>query len=505
VIPDTGQSPDAPPESTYDGRALSTTNSKTERATRLPAALVYGLSVPVLSAIVVATAVFGLGVRTSYGSGIDPGLGSQVQRDFLADQDAEAAALSKADPRALSNRLTGNALQDVSQQVSDETAAGLPPTVSFQPTSLTVLRAQDPTDLSLLIEVQEDGTKNIIHAAGPDSAPTQQSVNFHGDFWLRQDSSGRYLIADQSIQDQPSSFLPTLALVAAGLAWIGLAALLVLRRRSRGGPIPTLLGPFAAAPTAEVAPVASEPDVQPTRPPPEVLIRTFGGLELHQGGKELAAALKLRPVTAFIWLRLLLAAVRDGNARLSRDELGKQASPGLDRETQLKRMRNVIHQGLRELPPALSQRIQVEPQLMSFRLDGCEIDAITLLAVCAECAGRSSLSAAQTVRARAVLQASQGVFLPEFESIEDIATDRHPTCTDLIRAQRELLSAKRLELSLVLAASYLTNARPAEAIAVLEPAFQERPERGDLRARLAAAYRAAGRQAEASALEAELA
>jgi predicted Zn-dependent protease len=58
-------------------------------------------------------------------------------------------------------------------------------------------------------------------------------------------------------------------------------------------------------------------------------------------------------------------------------------------------------------------------------------------------------------------------------------------------------------LILLLADSYLATSRPAEAIAVLEPAFQEQPERDDLRARLAAAYSRAGRKPEAASLEAK--
>jgi len=58
-------------------------------------------------------------------------------------------------------------------------------------------------------------------------------------------------------------------------------------------------------------------------------------------------------------------------------------------------------------------------------------------------------------------------------------------------------------LILLLADSYLANSRPAEAIAILEPAFQEQSERDDLRARLAAAYSRAGRKPEAASLGAK--
>jgi len=462
---------------------------------------VYGLSALILVVVIGATAAFALGVRTTFGTGIAPGLGKQIERDFLADQDAEAAALSSGDPGPIGGRLTGNALVDVSQQISDQSAAGPVPSVSFQPASLTIVRAQDPTDPSLVIEVIEDGTKSVTSAAGPNAAPTQQAIAFHGEFWLRQDSSGRYLIADQDIQNQPASNLGALALVAVAVAWVAMAAWLVARRRERAIPAPagTALPEITAA--ALEAPVDDPPLEAETGSPARVVIRTFGGLQVHEDGRDWAAALRSRSVTAFVWLRLLVAAIRDPNARPSRDELGREASPRHDRETQLKQIRNVVSQGLRELPLALSDRILVEPQVMSFRLESCEVDAINLLRLCAECAGRSFLAPAQTARARRAVDASAGVFLPEFESVEDLATDRHPTCTGLIRELRELLAAKRLDLILRLADSYMATDRPAETIAILEPAFQEQPERGDLRARLVAAYSRAGRSAEAAALE----
>jgi len=462
--------------------------------------LVVGLSALFLAAVIVATAVLGLGLRTTYGSGIDSRLGSQLQLDFLFDQDAEAGALSKGDPSLLSGRLTGNALQDVSQRIS--ATSGSPPTRSFQAGSLNILKAQDPIDPTLVIEVQEDGTETVTSSAGPDSAPTEQSIGFHGDYWMRKDASGRYLIADQKIQNLPTSNLPAIALIAAATAWIAVAAsLAVVRRRARPTPMAAATG-LAAAVSATLG---AKPGYEPIDPlpasTPEVLVRTFAGLHVHNDGKDWAAALSARPVTAFVWLRLLVAAIRDPLARPTREDLGRQASPGLDRETQLKRLRNVIYQGLRELPPALSGRILVETQTMSFKLEGCAVDAIDLLNVSAEYAGRRRLSDSQSARARRVLDASQGPFLPEFESVEDLATDHHPTCTVLIQEIRELLTTKRIELTILVADSLISGHQPDQAIALLERAHRERPERADLRARLAAAYQSAGREAEAAAIQ----
>jgi predicted Zn-dependent protease len=142
------------------------------------------------------------------------------------------------------------------------------------------------------------------------------------------------------------------------------------------------------------------------------------------------------------------------------------------------------------------------PESMSFRLDDCEVDAIELIAMSAAASARRALSPTEAARVQRMLSACQGIFLPEFESIEDLATDRHPSCTELIHELRDSLTNKRVDLALLLSDIYLGAGRPAEAIAVLEPAVNNRRERKDLADRLASAYRGAGREAEAKALEA---
>lgn len=480
---------------------MSTESKPSAPPRRLPVVLVVGFSILFLAGVIWATAALGLGVRTSYGSGIDPVLGARIQRDFLADQDAEANALSKVDPSLVSGHLTGNALQDVGQRISSSSAAGMPPTVSFQASVLNILGAQDPIDPTLVLQVHEEGTQTLTSSTS-NAAPSDQTVSFQGDFWMRSDASGRYLIADQKIQNLPSSPAGGIALIAVAVVWVGLAAILVLvRRQAHPTPVPVASGLSAAvSAVVDEAPAYGPSEVQPS-PSAEVSVRTFGGLQVHQDGKDWAGALAARPVTAFVWLRLLAAAVRDPLARPLREQIGREASPGLDRETQLKRLRNVIYQGLRELPPTLSGRIAVEPQVMSFKLEGCEVDAASLLAVGAEYAGRKLLTDPQIARAQRVLDSSTGAFLPEFESIEDLATDRHPTCTELIRDLRELLTTKRVELAILIADSYVATHRSGQAVAVLERVFKERPERGDLRARLATAYHDAGRDADAAAIQ----
>lgn len=473
----------------------------TQERQRPSSAFVVGFSAAVLAVAIWTAAALAtnlLGVPTGYGNGIDSKLGAQVVRDFLADQDAEAAALSSADPGPLGGHLTDSALVDVSQEITAEGPAGPPPQVTFQPSRLTVLRAADPTDASLTIKVEEEGTKTAVSSGGQSAAPTERTFSFQADFWLRADSRGHYTIADQNFQIQPSSPLSTIALIATALIAVVLAGTLAWRQR--GSRLPLAPAPGRQPVTTHVLPATTAP-VESAEHAAEVVIRTFGGLQIQHAGKNWAQSVLSRPVTGFVWLRLLVAAIRDPSAPPARDELARQVTPGLSREVQLKRLRNTIAKGLPELPPALKDRIVVEPDAMAFRLDGCEVDAVELLRISAEAGSRDSLPAALLSRAQGAFDASSGVFLPEFEKVEDLATDRRPTCTELIAQVREHLSAKRLQLALLLADTYLAEQRPLQAIAVLEPAHRERDDRQDLAKRLVSAYRQVGREAEAKLLD----
>lgn len=502
-----GAWPDAERRS-YDCRALTTQRPTTRAAPKLPAGAVIAISAAIVAGLIVAVSALAttlLGVPTTYGDGVDSRLGAQVARDFLADQDAEANALSCGDQSLLGGRLSDSALGDVIQQISNQSASATPPKVSFQPASLTILRAADPADPSLTIEVREDGTKSVVTNNGPDQAPSEQSIDFHGDFWMRVPSGSHYAIADQHIQTVANSPLPTLGLVAAAALFVGLALLLVLRQRRMR---PT----FERVPAAQQTPASAQIEIsvdsetpEPAGQPADMVVSTFGGLHVREAGRDWAQALMSRPVTGFVWLRLLVAAIRDPAAPPRRDDVARQVSPGLSRDVQLKRLRNVVAKGLREMPPVLRDRILVQPEVMSFTLEGCEVDAIELLKVSREFDGRQELSANQAAQVQGILSTCQGAFLPEFETIEDLATDRHPTCTELIRELRETLISKRVELSVLLADAYLRTGQPARAVGVLEPAVSDRPQRKDLADYLATAYRGAGREAEANALNARFA
>jgi len=487
---------------------LATQKTLREATSRLSPGPVIVASTAILAVLIVAVSALGttlLGVPTSYGNGVDSALGARVTHDFLSDQDAEANALSTGDQSLLGGHLSDSALSDVIQQMNSQPPSSTPPKVSFQPASLTILRASDPADASLTIEVQEEGTKSVVTNNGPDQAPSEQAISFHGDFWLRNPSGGHYTIADQHIQTLANSPLPASALVVVAVLAVGLAWLLFLRQRR----LRLALTPLAPLQPGAPAPRINLPRATETSElidePAEVVVSTFGGLHVRQGGRDWAQALMSRSVSGFVWLRLLVAAIRDPDAPPSRDELAREANPRVSRDVQLKRLRNVINRGLRDMPAALRDRVAVQPEVVSFKLEGCEVDAIELLQLSSKTAGHRELSPTETTRIQRALAACQGVFLPEFETVEDLATDHHPTCTELIREIREMLINRRADLSLLLGDTYLRAGQAALAITILEPPVGDRPQRKDLADRLAAAYRGAGREAEAKAVEARFA
>ncbi len=312
-----------------------------------------------------------------------------------------------------------------------------------------------------------------------------------------------------NFQALPSSPLAAIATIAAALLAVGLATVLFVRQRQLLTAIPR--APDARPSTASTMPapiskpMEADALAEPAGPEPAMFVSTFGGFHVRAAGKDWAPDIMSRSVTGFVWLRLLVATILDPKARPGRDEVAQQASPRGSRATQLKRLRNVTSRGLKELPGPLGGRIVVEPETLSFDLDGCAVDAIELLTVSRECSGHSQLSTAQIPRVQRVIDACRGDFLPEFDTLENIATDRRPTCTALVAELRQQLINKRTELSLLLAEALLRDGRPGQAIAVLEPALSDRSERKDIADRLASAYRAAGREAEAKALAARYA
>jgi tetratricopeptide repeat protein len=471
---------------------------------RLQLAAGWAVSLLLLATLIVAAAALGtsiLGVPTYFGSGVDSSLGGRVARDFLADQAAEATALSTGDQGPLGGNFTDSALADVIQQMSNQSGSGTSQTVTLQPATLTVVRASDPNNAALTIEVQEDGTETVVTNTGATSAPSEQSISFHGDYWLRVPSGSHYAIADMNFQTLPSSPLPAISVVAAALVAVAIAALLFVRQRRftmAVQPTPQQIPELAGL---VLTPAQREASIEPPRQAAAMVVSTFDALHVREDGRDWAQELMSRPVTGFVWLRLLVAAIRDPRAQPSREEIAKQACPpGLSRDVQLKRLRNVIGRGFREMPAQLSRRIRVEPEALSFQLDDCSVDAIELLAVSAECSGQSQLMRPQVEKVRRVLATCKGDFLREFEIVENIATERHPNCTALMAELREQLVGKRADLALLLADAHLRDGQPLQAIAILEPALQGRSERGDIRARLAAAYTAAGRNAEADAV-----
>src|SRR5205823_902999 len=145
-------------------------------------------------------------------------------------------------------------------------------------------------------------------------------------------------------------------------------------------------------------------------------IRTLGGLQLWVEGQDLAGVVLDSPVSGFVWLRLLIEALRDPAARPVRDDLCDEVFPGLDRPTQLARLRGRMHD-IRQFPAVLAGRVKVEGALLSFDLDGCAIDAVDLIELADSCARVGALSPDLAARAESLLALTDGILLPLWEGL----------------------------------------------------------------------------------------
>lgn len=135
--------------------------------------------------------------------------------------------------------------------------------------------------------------------------------------------------------------------------------------------------------------------------------------------------------------------------------------------------------------------------MLRFNLEGCTVDALELLKLADDWGRLGAISPYQAATARRVLATTRGIFLPEFESVDNLVTSGRPTCTELIKNLREKLTERRAQMLVVLGRTYIGGRRPDLALTLLETATEDHPADAQLRELLAEARRASGREADA--------
>ena len=233
-------------------------------------------------------------------------------------------------------------------------------------------------------------------------------------------------------------------------------------------------------------------------------VTTLGALILRDGPEDLTTALLRSPVHSFLWLFLLMRAIANPQARISRAELADELTPGLGADKQRKRLRDRLSDLLAELPPPLREPINVEEDFVRFDLGACSVDVVRLFESARECAAREGLlSEALVAEVEAVLLAAAGEFLPGWDEIEREVSGARGAAGDVVRDLRLKAEDARVALLAALALNRMARRDPGRAIPLLEQALERRPDREDLALNLRAAYLETGQVGRATALQRE--
>ena len=237
--------------------------------------------------------------------------------------------------------------------------------------------------------------------------------------------------------------------------------------------------------------------------PGHLRIRTFGRLQLLQAGHDYGPALMSKKVLAFIWLYLFVRRLLDPDGRVKRAAFAEEYSPGLSPTRQNKRLRDRLGDTYkRDLPPALSSRINADRQQLHLDLSNCSIDVVRLQEVARLCSDTKGMLTSDLVaEARRMLDESEGEFLRGWEEIENETNGSRGEAHEYVRAMRELAETARVDLMGALAANHMARQEPRKAISLLERALEHQPDREDLARKLRAAYLETGQHTRAADLQ----
>src|SRR5258708_6123012 len=291
----------------------------------------------------------------------------QLETDCVRDQQAIAGALANADLGSLRDAVTGNAILELTDQVSAEQSSGLRIQDSPHLSSIQVIQATDPNDSSITQAVEEKGVLTRTMTAGGVQS-SQQQVNFDDKYWLRVPAGSRYAIADRLVAEQPipEGTLPLLW-VAGGAVLVTIAAtMLMIRERSRRVTAATLGPALASVPFGKLE----------DGPEPSMRIETLGGLHVWVDGADLAPKLKRHPMLCFIWLWLLLRAVHFERPSMAKADLADEAWPGSDPRTQAGRMRVRLSQIRKRPPPEVGAVGVGKRHIVRFDPPRCRVEVV---------------------------------------------------------------------------------------------------------------------------------
>jgi len=211
-----------------------------------------------------------------------------------------------------------------------------------------------------------------------------------------------------------------------------------------------------------------------------------------------------RKVLAFLWLYLMARKLRNAHDSISRAALADELSPGLDSSTQRSRLRGRLSEMRNQLPSALGKRVEVAGERISLDLTNCDIDLQRLLdAGQAYSKANGVLSAEQLTAIESAVSDADGVFLPNWDDLEQHVNGARGGAGEVIADLRRRVEAARSSLLRSLGEGYLAHGNPEAATGALERALEHTPDDESVARTLVAACLQSGRLARAEQLRRE--
>jgi hypothetical protein len=372
---------------------------------------------------------------------------------------------------------------------------------------MEILQEADPNDSGVTVEVHQVGTQHqdVLGPSG-DTVTSSEDLSFDNRYWLRS-TNGRFAITDITGSLRPVTVAPPFpwwAVAVGGAILAVVVAALVFRLRRRrvpaGSPMLSPTPVAATASTADRTDLAWEGpgDGKGTR----LGIRTIGAFRIWWQGEDLAEEILRRPTTGFVWLRLLVAAIDHPAGPLARTDVQEEVAPRVGTKSQQGRLRQVVLE-FKALPAVLRDRMVVSRLVMSFDLEGCEVDAVELLKLGRELRVGGATDPTRLAYASAVLASTGGLFLPMWKDVVGRATDVDIPATETVTELGQRLEFARADILVAIGDDHLRRHEAGPAVDAFQEALSLREEREDIAERLVAALLAAGRAGEAARVRAD--
>jgi hypothetical protein len=355
---------------------------------------------------------------------------SQVERDFLADQQAIVEGLESGDSAKPSTAATGNALQDILNEIEANASLYLVQE-KFDPVTTAVVQQVDPNDSTLTTAVEEKGrlTKTIMAKDGGAIARTDQ-LDIDDLFWMRQaEGGGRFLMADRKLSEYPASgpaITPATVGLIVAVVVLALALAVVAIRGRRHEPIPVLVQPVL--PASQLA-------------EPKLRVEILGRLRITFGDTDYTPLLLEREVLAYIWLYLLMLALL-GQSRISRRTMASEVYPLLDASTQRQRFRGRLS-NMRDLPVELLAPLVIDGDPIGFNLEKCRVDCLELGQLKELVRSRDAQAVAGAER---LLRLGDALVMPEWDDLDKRVTQERSAGPERIKELRGYVEGRLEDL-----------------------------------------------------------